>query len=76
LWGIEREQGVLVVLKGGGTSDGEVRVRVGGKKLGLFHKISTHARLDIPTSPRMSAAAAPIMHSFVDMRGLMSTDQH
>jgi hypothetical protein len=26
LWGIEREQSVIVVLKGGGTSDGEVHL--------------------------------------------------
>ncbi|KAH9979250.1 hypothetical protein BGW80DRAFT_1248639 [Lactifluus volemus] len=40
-------------------------------KAGLFQKISMRGRLDIPTSPRMSAAAAPMMHSSVKVRGLL-----
>jgi hypothetical protein len=63
------------------NSEGKLDVRVGVRNDAMQRKQaiprdSTRGRLDIPASPRMSAAAAPMMHSSVKMRGLVSTAQH
>jgi hypothetical protein len=66
LWGIEGEQGVLVVLKGGSTSDGELHVN------SLFDSENVELSFCINSNGKLAAAAPSSVH----VRGLVSTAQH